>query len=234
MKSARIKTLPSDLQGIRGRRTKRIPTFVAEQHEMIQRIRSKYSGILEINYVDGKKVLDSKNTSYSYGNLQKVWEKTLDKISLKQVERILILGMGGGSSIELLRGKFRYQGKIVAIELDPVIIEIAKSEFNIQATKDLKIECIDAAEYVKKRTRKFDLILVDVFIDDKIPGKLLSREFWKSLSGKTTTGGRILFNAFTDIEKLKNVTEELELAGHTVELMHKINGANLIVNALRH
>ncbi len=50
---------------------------------MEQKIRSKYSGVLEINYVNGKKVLDSKNTSYSYGNLQKVWDKVLQKIQRK-------------------------------------------------------------------------------------------------------------------------------------------------------
>jgi spermidine synthase len=201
--------------------------------KMTQKIRSKYSGILEINYVDGQKVLDSKNTSYSYGNLQRVWELTLDQISLRGIERILILGMGGGSSIELLREKFKYKGKIVAIEIDPVIIDIAKTEFNIKSSSHLKIECMDAADYVNKKTRKFDLILVDVFIDDKIPGKLLSRDFWRKLSTKTTPGGRILFNAFADVEKIKNVIEELELRGHDVQSMKKINGANLIINAMR-
>lgn len=200
---------------------------------MAQKIRSKYSGILEINYVHGQKVLDSKNTSYSYGNLQRVWELTLDQISLRGVERVLILGMGGGSSIELLREKFKYKGKIVAVEIDPVIIDIAKTEFNIRPNAMLKIECMDAAEYVNKKTRKFDLILVDVFIDDKIPGKLLSREFWKKLSNKTNQGGKILFNAFVEVEKIKNAVEELELSGHTVHIMKKINGANLIVNAIR-
>lgn len=200
---------------------------------MAQKIKSKYSGILEINFVHGQKVLDSKNTSYSYGNLQKVWELTLDQISFRGVERVLILGMGGGSSIELLRKKFKYKGKIVAIEIDPVIIDIANTEFNIRPNTLLKIECMDAVDYVNKKTRKFDLILVDVFIDDKIPGKLLSREFWKKLSNKTNRGGTILFNAFTDIERIKNVIEELVISGHTVRSMKKINGANLIINAVR-
>ena len=102
---------------------------------MTQLIRSKYSGILEINYVDGQKVLDSKNTSYSYGNLQKVWELTLDQIPFRGIERILILGMGGGSSIELLRDKFKFTGKIGAVEIDPVIIDIARFAFIITPNK---------------------------------------------------------------------------------------------------
>jgi len=196
---------------------------------MTQKIRSKYSGILEINYINGQKVLDSKNTSYSYGNLQKVWDKILQKISLQGAERILILGMGGGSSIRLLREKYNYNKKIVAVELDPVIVEIAETEFGIHADKNLVIECMDAADYVLKKTRKFDLILIDLFIDDKVPGKFLSREFWKAVAGKTGPAGKIIFNAFEDENKLIAVMDELTIGGLSVRLFPKVNGSNMMV-----
>ncbi len=196
---------------------------------MVQKIRSKYSGVLEINYVNGKKVLDSKNTSYSYGNLQKVWDKVLQKIQMTGEERTLILGMGAGSSIALLREKYKHTGKIVAIELDPVIIEIADTEFGIRPGKDLQIECMDAAEYVIRKTRKFELILIDLFIDDKVPGKFLSREFWKAIAGKTAEKGKIIFNAFEDENKLAVIREELESAGLAVQFFPKINGSNMMV-----
>jgi len=202
-------------------------------NQKMQKIRSKFSGVLEINYVDGEKVLNSKNTSYSYGNLQKVWEKTLQKISFLNVERILILGMGGGSSIHLLRHEFKYKGKIVAIEIDPVIIAIAKNEFDVVEDSNLRIECIDAAAYVKKRTWLYDLILIDIFIDDKIPVKFLAREFWKDLSKKCAPSGQILFNAFTDVSKLKSITEELLMANYRVNQFQKVNGANMMIHAVK-
>lgn len=196
---------------------------------MTQKFRSKYSGVLEINYVNGKKVLDSRNTSYSYGNLQKVWDKILQKIPMTGLERTLILGMGGGSSIALLRNKYNHSGKIVAIELDPVIIEIADTEFGIRTGRDLHIECMDAAVYAQRKTRKFDLILIDLFIDDKVPEKFLLREFWKAIAGKTSEKGKIIFNAFADENKLSVVQEELEAAGLNVLFFPKINGSNMMV-----
>ncbi|MBP7168344.1 MAG: spermine synthase, partial [Bacteroidia bacterium] len=107
---------------------------------MIRKIRSKYSGVLEITYDRGQKVLDSRNTSYSYGNLQRVWDKVLQRIRIKDVSRTLILGMGAGSSIQLLREKYNYDRKIVAVELDPVIVEIARDEFGIRPDNNLRIE----------------------------------------------------------------------------------------------
>ena len=125
-------------------------------------------------------MLDSKNTSYSYGNLQRVWDKALQEIPMSNTENILILGMGGGSSIELLRKKYGYHGKITAVELDPVIVQIADEEFDIRSGRDLTIHCMDVVDYVKKRIRKADFILIDIFIDAHVPPAILTYDFWKN------------------------------------------------------
>ena len=70
---------------------------------------SEFNGTLEISYVNGKKVLDTKNANYSYGSLQKILEIGLTKVNLKSVENLLLLGLGGGSIIQSLRETFEYQ-----------------------------------------------------------------------------------------------------------------------------
>lgn len=199
----------------------------------MKRIRSKYSGVLEISYDRGQKVLDSKNTSYSYGNLQRVWDKALQEISLRKTENVLILGMGGGSSIELLREKYGYTGKITAVELDPVIVQIADEEFDIRNGRDLKIHCMDAVEYVKKRVKKSDLILIDIFIDKHVPPAILTYDFWKNTASKTALHGHILFNAFTDDDTLQEIYGWLEQWHFKVTIRTKVNGANTILYAQR-
>ncbi len=199
----------------------------------MKRIRSKYSGVLEISYDRGQKVLDSKNTSYSYGNLQRVWDKALQEIPMSNTENILILGMGGGSSIELLRKKYGYHGKITAVELDPVIVQIADEEFDIRSGRDLKIHCMDAVDYVKKRIRKADLILIDIFIDAHVPPAILTYDFWKNTASKTADGGFILFNAFTDDETLQEISNWLRSWRFQVKIKTKVNGANTILYAQR-
>jgi hypothetical protein len=64
-----------------------------------RRFSSEINGILEVTYINGKKVLDTKNANYSYGSLQKILEIGLTKVDLNKVDNLLLLGMGGGSMI---------------------------------------------------------------------------------------------------------------------------------------
>lgn len=109
---------------------------------------SAINGIFEITWIDGKKVLDGKNTNYSYGSLQRVLNYGLSKVDINAVSEILLLGLGGGSVIQTLREKFDYKGKITAIEIDDVVIKIAEKEFNISNGNGLEVISSDAFSYV--------------------------------------------------------------------------------------
>jgi len=95
-----------------------------------------------LTLIKGKKVLDTKNTNYSYGSLQRVMRYSLNQIDLQHVKSILILGLGGGSVVKTIREEKQFTGKITAIEIDPVIIQIAESEFGIGS--DEKTAIIEA------------------------------------------------------------------------------------------
>ena len=92
-----------------------------------KRIESQYNGTLEITWFNGKKHLNSKNANYSYGSLQEILRIGLQKIDLLNCKKILVLGLGAGSVIETLRKDLNYNNHITALEIDPVIIEIAKN-----------------------------------------------------------------------------------------------------------
>ena len=91
-----------------------------------RKINSDYNGTLEITWYNGKKQLNTKNANYSYGLLQKILKIGLQKIDLRPSKNILLLGLGGGSVIKTLRDDFDYQQYITAIDIDPVIINIAQ------------------------------------------------------------------------------------------------------------
>ncbi|MCL6217867.1 spermidine synthase [Zunongwangia pacifica] len=143
---------------------------------------SDFSGPLEITWIDGKKVLDTKNANYSYGALQNVLENGLKHIDFGQINSVLILGLGGGSVVKSIAEKFNFFGSIHAVEIDQKIIDIAKTEFDISAIKNLKIHRSDAFDFVKNSNQFYDLIIVDVFIDTEIPTIFLSDEFCENLS----------------------------------------------------
>jgi len=195
-------------------------------------IKSEYSGQLEITTKNGKKHLNTKNANYSYGALQLILKFGLDKIDLKKVNSVLLLGLGGGSVIETLRDDFNYQKHITAIDIDPVIIKIAKTEFNIRNTSNLKIVCQDALQFIKQNTQQFDLIIIDLFIDITVPKPFLELSFWEDIIKSKSSNGVILFNGSLEKEKsedLKKVITFLKSKVYNVIVYDKINKVNTII-----
>ena len=156
---------------------------------------SKYSGTVEVTWLNGKKVLDSKNANYSYGSLQRVLDYGLSHLNAERSAPVLVLGLGGGSVIYLLRNKFNYYGKITAVEIDSQIIELAVNEFGIKEQDPLDIVCEDAMAYIRETNSQFGLIIIDIFIDVKVPEQFYSTEFWKNVHRILDEEGTVLFNA---------------------------------------
>ena len=197
-------------------------------------IKSKYSGTLEITWYNGKKHLDTKNANYSYGSLQKILKIGLQKIDLTNVQNILVLGMGGGSAIKTLLTDFKYENYITALDIDPVIIEIAKTEFNISETENLKIICGDAINFVDTTKKKYDLIIIDLFIDRQVPNDFYKDSFLQNITKLCSKNGQILFNADLSNAKKKNISEVVTFfrsKSFQVEKYDKVNGTNTLLIA---
>ncbi len=194
-------------------------------------ITSKYNGTLEVTMQQGRKVLHSENTNYSYGNVQSVWMEMLQKTNLHGVKNILLLGLGGGSVVDILQHTLLYKGNITAVEIDPVIVQIAADEFGISNSNTLTIECMDAKDYVHNTLKKYNIVLVDIFIDKHMPDILLSPEFWQDLAKCLSPKGTIVFNAFNSQKKLAPVKTVLEALGFALTLYPKVNGTNTMLVA---
>lgn len=194
---------------------------------------SKYSGALKIMYHKGKKQLNSKNANYSYGNLQRILKFGLEKIDIIKVNSVLILGMGGGSVIKTLRNDFNYNKPITAVEIDPVIITIADTEFGIKENESLTIHCTDAYNFIQTHSEVFDLIVVDLYIDLNIPDKFLSLEFWNALLNSKSSKGQIIFNASvgssTSTLKLEEIISFLHSKVYKVSVYENVNTTNTII-----
>jgi len=165
----------------------------------IKKYESVYNGTLEINWLNGRKVLDTRNTNYSYGNLGKVLHKALTNTKTDFVNKdteILILGLGGGDVVKQFRERFKSCAKITAIEIDPVIIEIAIKEFSIIPDSKLEIIKEDAELFLKYNHKKFDLILVDLFFDTDIPEFVFQKSFIQSIYNALDIQGSAIFNTF--------------------------------------
>ncbi|MFC5044816.1 spermidine synthase [Aquimarina hainanensis] len=194
-------------------------------------IDSTINGPLELTWINGKKVLDSKNANYSYGTLQKLLTYGLSKIEIPPTATILLLGLGGGSIINPLRKRFQHKGKITAIEIDPVVIEIAKEEFFIDESKNLQIVCQDASHFVYKCVHHYDIIIVDLFIDNKVPEEYYSVIFWRNLLRLLNKNGKVVFNAGIHVKNYKQIDQLIQTLSDTItfEQYHDVEGANTLL-----
>ncbi len=146
-------------------------------------------------------VLDTENTNYSYGNLQKVLKKGLLEIGfekIKKFENILILGVAGGSVIKTLVDEIKFEGKIIGVEIDQEIIEIANKYFDLDKIKNFEIVIEDASKFVKNHTYIYDLVIIDIFQDSFMPEFLFQEDFIQNTLSLLNEKGIVIFNTIAN------------------------------------
>lgn len=180
---------------------------------------SSISATLEVTWNNGELVLDSKNTNYSYGSLQRILRKGLKYIGYERIrkfESVLILGVAGGSVIKTLVDEIKFNGKITGVEIDKEVVAIANKYFRLNEIKNLEIIIDDAFEFVLKTKEKYDLIIIDIFQDTKMPNFLFEDFFINRINFLLNKEGFILFNTMVINEKdrIRNIDYKKKFGGN--------------------
>ena len=165
---------------------------------------SVISKSIEVNWNNGQLVLDSKNTNYSYGSLQRILRIGLKKIGFEKIramDSILVLGVGGGSVFKTLVDEIQYKQELIGVEIDPEMIQIAKNYFQLDKIPNLSIIIDDAFEFVLKTKKTYDLIIIDIFQDTEMPPFLYEKFFTDRIGDLLNYNGFILFNTMILNEK---------------------------------
>ena len=163
----------------------------------IYQAKSAVSKSIEVTWANGELVLDSENTNYSYGSLQRILRIGLKNIGFEKIvamDSILILGVAGGSVIKTLVDEIKFEGQITGVEIDPEIVKVANKYFKLDEIKNLKIIIGDAFEFVLKTKDKYDLIIVDIFQDTTMPRFLFETFFINRICHHLKNNGFVLFN----------------------------------------
>ena len=177
--------------------------------------KSTRSKMIEVTWANGELVLDTENTNYSYGSLQRILRYGLRNIGYDKIlkmEHILLLGVAGGSVVKTLVDEIEYKEKITGVEIDPDMIEIANQYFNLNQIKQLEVVIDDAFEFVLKTKEKYDLIIIDIFEDIHMPNFLFEKFFVDRVCTILKDAGFVLFNTMIldeahNVRNRKYVTE---------------------------
>lgn len=163
----------------------------------IANVESQYSPGLKVSYHKGRYVLGMNKVMYSFEDEYTAFKIAFDylKPEKRGIQNVLILGYGLGSIPTILAKRHKMMAvDYTAVEIDPAIIALAKDYSLIPAKSSIKLICADALEFVASSKGEFDLIVVDLFIEDVVPEQFGSEDFLKHLRRLLAPKGIILYN----------------------------------------
>lgn len=143
----------------------------------------------------GKKALYAKGIAQSGGEYGHMWQQSFKKLpSDFNPKSCLSLGVGAGTVVNVIRKKYP-KTRIVGIEIDPVVLQVARREFGLVEDSKTRIIVDDAVQWLKKNQKiKYDLIVVDLYIGSLNPPKSRMRKFLEQTKKILREDGMIFYN----------------------------------------
>jgi spermidine synthase len=119
------------------------------------------------------------------------------------IKRVLMEGLGGGSTP---RAYQHYYTNVMVdvVEIDPVVVEVAKKHFSVAETPQLKININDGRVFLRQTTNIYDVILMDAYSTTRygssLPRQLATKEFFTLASQHLSTNGVLAYNVIGQIQ----------------------------------
>jgi spermidine synthase len=157
---------------------------------------SVHNPYLEVTHANGVLELNTPNANYSFANLHQVFLNTFREFSIlsrPNLNTALVLGLGGGSVPKLILEK-RPDCAIRAVELDETVVALGHQYFGLGKYHQLEVIVADATQFVNSDDRLYDLIVVDLFLDNLVPAAAETPSFLQALRARLSPGGVLLFN----------------------------------------
>jgi len=172
---------------------KRLLSHLFELH--IESTSSEYNPHLYVSLKNGRYQLSTANAIYSYGDLYDNFSEAFQQINLEQrdIKNVLILGFGLGS-IPVILEKMKRQYNYTAVEIDEEVVYLASKYVVPHLQSKLEIVCADAFAFMLQNDKQYDMIAVDLFLDDIIPDKFQQTDFLNQLKGALSSNGLLLYN----------------------------------------
>lgn len=164
--------------------------------KVIERIDTDLNPGLEVLQQGDLMILNSANANYSFGGLHSVFRKAfaLIKIDKRNIDDVLVLGFGAGSVASILLEELKIDCSILGVEKDPEVIRIGRKYFNTDRYAKMEIVEADAAAFIETEKSRYDLIIIDVYVDIHVPESCETMEFLNAVESCLKPGGMALFN----------------------------------------
>jgi spermidine synthase len=113
------------------------------------------------------------------------------------IKSVLFVGLGGGSAPRMFRHYYPLV-QIDIVEIDPVVVEIARDYFHFKEDMKMSVKVQDARVFLTRSTKKYDLIVLDAYASSdygtNVPFHLVTKEFFALASQKMSKNGVLMYN----------------------------------------
>jgi len=174
---------------------KKLLSYVHEFH--IESASSEHNPHLYVCLNRGRYQLCTENAIYSFSDKYDNFLDTFKRIDLDALPgpNVLILGFGMGSIPIILERVFEKKFYYTGIEIDEVVIDLFTRYELPNLQSKVELICADATIWVELCERKFDLVLVDLFLDDVIPDRFEQQDGLQNVQTLINpNGGVLLYN----------------------------------------
>lgn len=223
-----------------------VPPARAESEVLIHEVRSELShirirdrGSLRTLYFvrdSGEEVIETSMDLRAPHVLQVLYTRYMfvSLLYRPQQSASLIVGLGGGAMVRFLNHFFP-QVRVDAVEIDPVIVSIARQYFGTGVGPATRIFTEDGFEYLRRTSERYDVIYLDAFLKPSeqtdatgVPLRLKTVAFLRGLHQQLRPGGLVVFNLNYSNETPEDI-ENIRAAFPSVDVFRVPGSANVVV-----
>lgn len=162
--------------------------FVIEDAEGVRRLRFERDGVDQSAVVIG----DPDQLVFQY------MRGLIAAFALRpEPERVLIVGLGGGTLPMFLRHHLPH-AHIDMVEIDPVVLDVAKKDLGFHEDAELVVHIADGRKFIEDATETWDVIVLDAYGADEIPPALATRPFYEAVRKRLAPGGLVAANVWSE------------------------------------
>lgn len=146
----------------------------------------------------GRLLLGTDQTIYSWDDLYMNFSWAFEEIDFSRwiKPRILLLGLGLGSVPYILEKKFRLEFDLLGVEINQLIIDLFERYSKPRLNNSVEAIHDNAFDFLKNCESQYDIIIVDVCVEDYIPVECTTSYFLEHLKQRMKEGAIVLYNRF--------------------------------------
>ena len=193
--------------------------------------------MLDLTWEYGRLVVNSENANQSFGSLHRVWRSAFKDAGVKDLQprNALILGFGAGSAAHILVHELDLLTRITGVDDDEAMLRLASDHFPLKNKELVTLVREDAFTFATRSKDRFDLIVVDLFVDLDLPAGVEDKKFLHTLRMRLTDKGILLMNSIAydepSAERSARLRDELRLLFNKVQEQH-YEGQNRVYIAM--